>query len=72
MEAAGATHPFDKRIVVPPRLAKLWHNMAASGPQWVIEHRAKMLSHYRDVRTKLEDQEKRLHSSLNLSVESVV
>eukprot|EP00973_Karenia_brevis_P009869 1334102-Karenia_brevis.AAC.1 len=46
--------------------------MAASGPKGVIEHRARMLSHYRDVCTKLEDQEKKLHSSFNLSVEAVV
>eukprot|EP00973_Karenia_brevis_P042365 5863889-Karenia_brevis.AAC.1 len=46
--------------------------MAASGPKGVTEHRARMLSHYRDVCTKLEDQEKKLHRSLNLSVEAVV
>ena len=71
-QAMKCTHPYDREVAVPPRVAAALYNQAILGPDGVAVKRSEALEYYRWLGAELEEKELKLHSKLCPQVAEVI
>ena len=71
-KAKRLVHPFDRPVVVPPKVASTLCRTASLGPGALKDHRSSTIEYYRNRSRCLQQAEDRLHEKLEAGVKQVV
>ena len=71
-KAKKLVHPFDRPVVVPPKVAAAICRSASLGPGALANHRSTTLKYYENKASSLQQAEDSLHSKLESGIQEVV